>query len=74
MLENDEFWADVAELADVPEVLMERITHYFKTYKLRRGEPNAITVERVLDRAEAFVVVEAALADYADEAAGSEPD
>ncbi len=68
VLDNDEFWAGTGELADVPGVLMERITHYFKTYKLRRGAPNAITLDKLLGREEAFAVIEAALEDYRQEA------
>ncbi len=74
VLDNDEFWAGTAELADVPGVLMERITHYFKTYKLRRGAPNAITLDKLLGREEAFAVIAAALEDYRQEAGeGSSP-
>jgi len=70
VLENDSFWGNVADITDLPDVLVERLRHYFSTYKLIPEEPSQFSVERVYDREHAFRVVAAAIEDY-DEAYGA---
>ncbi len=67
MLENDNLFGDAKEITDLPTILVERLRHYFGTYKLIPGSPTQLTVERVYDREHALQVVEAALADYYEE-------
>jgi inorganic pyrophosphatase len=64
VLENDNVWGRAVDLSDVPEVLVERLRHYFSTYKLIPGQESKLTVEAVYAREHALGVVEAALADY----------
>src|SRR5262245_23380840 len=40
VLDNDPFWDQVEELASVPKALVERLVHYFSTYKLLPGAEN----------------------------------
>jgi inorganic pyrophosphatase len=47
-------------------VLVERLQHYFQTYKLVPGQRPRARVARVYGRAHALRVVRAAMADYAD--------
>ncbi len=65
VLENDYVWGDAKDLDDLPPVIVERLQHYFLTYKLvpgqRRGRPR---IPRVYGRAHAHKVVRAAMADY----------
>lgn len=37
VLQNDHVWGKVRELHDLPSVLLERIRHYFETYKIIPG-------------------------------------
>jgi inorganic pyrophosphatase len=70
VLNKDNFWANVTELDDLPPVLVERLRHYFTTYKMVHGEPHRVSIERVYSRAEAESVVRAAMDDYAEEYGG----
>ncbi len=69
VLENDSFWGNVTDISELPAVLVERLRHYFSTYKLIPEEAAQFSVERVYDREHAFRVVAAAIEDY-DEAYG----
>jgi len=70
VLEKDSVWGQAESLGDMPEVLIERLRHYFSTYKLIPGHRSQMVVKRAFDREEAWRVVEAALADYQDEFGG----
>jgi inorganic pyrophosphatase len=45
-------------------VLVERLRHYFLTYKLVPGEESSTSIDAVYGRAQAGLVIEAAMADY----------
>lgn len=64
VLENDNVWGGARELEDLPPVLIERLRHYFTTYKLVPGEPAKVAIEAVYGREVAYHVVAAAIADY----------
>lgn len=70
VLQNDFVWGEAEDISDLPAVLVERLRHYFATYKLVPGEETKLTVERVYDRAHAEAVIEAAMLDYHDEYGG----
>ena len=44
VLKGDYVWGDARDITDVPAVLIERLEHYFATYKLVPSEPAAATV------------------------------
>lgn len=67
VLENDNMWGHVDELDDLPEVMVERLRHYFGTYKMIPGEPSQMTIESVYGWDHAKKVIEASLADYDEE-------
>jgi inorganic pyrophosphatase len=46
-------------------VFVERLQHYFLTYKLVPGQAPSARIQRVYGRAHALRVVRAAMADYA---------
>ena len=71
VLESDSFWASVRNISEVPEVLVERLRHYFSTYKLVQGGEHVVSVGEPYDRAHAERVIEASMADY-QETFGSE--
>ncbi len=65
VLQNDNVWGAATDLGDIPMGLVERLRHYFATYKLVPGEPQMVVVEAVYDAAAAEKVVTAAMEDYA---------
>jgi len=66
VLDNDYVWGRARNVSDVPSVLVERLQHYFLTYKLVPGRPVQARIARVYGRAHALKVVQAAMADYDD--------
>jgi inorganic pyrophosphatase len=67
VLENDNLWAHVEDLSELPGVLVERLRHYFSTYKLIPGEPSQTSIDAAYNRQHAELVIEAAMADYREE-------
>jgi inorganic pyrophosphatase len=66
VLENDPFWGDVRDISQLPGVLVERLRHYFSTYKMQPGAPSTMIVEEVTNHEHAYAVVDAAVKDYLD--------
>ncbi|MEO8380881.1 MAG: inorganic diphosphatase, partial [Acidobacteriota bacterium] len=64
VLQGDYVWGDAQDIADVPPVLVERLEHYFSTYKLVPGEGQRIRIAGTYGNEHAFAVVEAAMEDY----------
>jgi len=70
VLANDSFWDSAQDIENLPPVLVERLRHYFGTYKLTPGKENVTFIAGTYNRQAAYTVVEAAIADY-EEAFGS---
>jgi inorganic pyrophosphatase len=66
VLENDHLWGAVKEVRELPDVIVERLRHYFSTYKLVPGDPSRVSIDATYDRAHAEAVLEAAIADYGE--------
>jgi inorganic pyrophosphatase len=64
VLEGDYVWSGVSDLTDLPLILVERLQHYFSTYKLVPGQDLQIEVQRVYGVVHAASVIDAAMADY----------
>ncbi len=64
ILDNDPFWANVNDIKDVPAVLVERLRHYFSTYKLIPGEESQTYIEDVCGAEEAIKIIQASIDDY----------
>ena len=67
VLDNDQFWETAKDINDIPHALVERMRHYFETYKLVPGQPSDVQIEKIYNRAYALKVVEASLEDYTEE-------
>jgi len=67
ILENDNFWMNVNDIKDLPDILIERLRHYFSTYKLVPGSDSPASVVNAYGRDHALKVVRAAMADYEQE-------
>jgi inorganic pyrophosphatase len=66
VLDKDPFWDEVEDLPDVPKALVQRLVHYFSTYKLLPGAENRVSIVDVYERKRAWLVIEAAMADYTE--------
>ncbi len=64
VLANDYVWGKAERLADLPQVLIERLNHYFSTYKLVPGEEQKTRIASVYDASHACDVIRAAIDDY----------
>jgi inorganic pyrophosphatase len=64
VLEGDYVWSAVTDITDLPRILVERLQHYFSTYKLVPGADLQINVQQVYGLDHAVRVIEAAIADY----------
>lgn len=69
VLQNDSFWQHVTDINELPSALIERLRHYFATYKLKPGEKDPVVIKGTLNREQALKVVEASIRDY-DESFG----
>lgn len=67
VLDRDPVWGDVREIDGLPSSLVERLRHYFTTYKLAPGEAPTVTIGETYGRAHAERVIEAAMEDYTAE-------
>jgi inorganic pyrophosphatase len=64
ILDQDLFWGEVADITELPEIIVERLSHYFETYKLHPGDDVQIRIEQVYGAEYARKVVEAGIQDY----------
>ena len=64
VLKGDNFWGHAEDISDIPEMLVERLRHYFLTYKLVPDQPSNISIDRVYSSEHAIKVVAAAIKDY----------
>ncbi len=64
VLENDLVWGGCEELDELPENLVERLTHYFSTYKMVPGEESKARIVKTYGFEHAAAVIEASMRDY----------
>ena len=64
VVHGDPVWDGVDQLSEVPRSMVQRLTHYFLTYKSHPGKPQEVTVPEVYGREHAGAVIEASIADY----------
>jgi inorganic pyrophosphatase len=64
VLANDSYWGKVSDLEGLPRALVDRLRHYFSTYKLVPSNEHAISIEKIYDSEYAKKVVQAAIEDY----------
>ncbi|MCJ7623249.1 MAG: inorganic pyrophosphatase [Anaerolineaceae bacterium] len=67
VLEKDNMWGSVNDISELPQALIDRLQHYFMTYKLVIGEETQVEIESVYGREHALEAVEASIQDYKDE-------
>lgn len=64
ILDCDHQWGDLRDLSDLPSVLVERLNHYFMTYKLAPGTESRVKIGKPYGREHAEKVMQAAMDDY----------
>ena len=64
VLESDLFWGPIQDIKALPKALLDRLTHYFATYKLIPGKHTNVRIERTYEREHAEAVVQASMEDY----------
>lgn len=65
VLEKDVAFGDINDISECPKGLIDRITHYFLSYKqLPNDTPRALEVTHVYSREEAFEIIHRSFEDY----------
>ncbi len=65
VLNNDAVYAEYKDISDVPELVIERLRHYFLTYKdMPGGEARNAEITHIYGTDEARTVINASLKDY----------
>ena len=64
VLKGDLAWGDAEDLSALPKGLVDKIAHYFLTYKMKPGHAPETSIEATYDKATAYQVIEASMKDY----------
>ena len=64
VLDGDPFWDEANDLTDLPEALIDRLRHYFLTYKMIPSDGPQISIGDAYGRDHAIAVIEASVRDY----------
>ncbi len=66
VLENDHIYGHIRSLEDLPDVIVERLKHYFRTYKMIEGKEPDIKIIGSFGADKAKKIVNASIDDYND--------
>ncbi|MCD4672876.1 MAG: inorganic pyrophosphatase [Anaerolineaceae bacterium] len=64
VLVNDNFWGNITSINDLPSNMVDRMQHYFSTYKNLPSAPIQTSIEKVYGEKHAHKVVNASILDY----------
>jgi inorganic pyrophosphatase len=64
VLDNDAVYGEYHDMADCPPIAIERLRHYFLTYKDLPGEKRRVVIAEVYDREQALEVIRRSMQDY----------
>jgi inorganic pyrophosphatase len=67
VLDNDKVFDNVRDIRHLPDVIVERLRHYFLTYKMIPGQESTMSIEKVYGCEQAKAVVQASMEDYEEE-------
>ncbi len=65
VLNRDKVYGQYQDISELPTGIVERIEHYFLTYKSLPDSPNVCEISAKYGRERSYRVIEAAIADYA---------
>jgi inorganic pyrophosphatase len=66
VLEKDHVWSSVRDISELPQSIVERLIHYFSTYKSLPGEDPKVHVGDAYGREHAEKVIQLSIDDYQD--------
>jgi inorganic pyrophosphatase len=66
ILENDHIYGDIRSIEALPNVIVERLKHYFRTYKMVEGQEAEIQILGAFGAEKAKKIVKSAIKDYDD--------
>ena len=72
VLAEDPVWADTRDIADLPRSMVDRLVHYFASYKTLPGRESRVSIPQVYGSEHAQRVVSASMADYRDTFGGDD--
>jgi inorganic pyrophosphatase len=64
VLMNDVVYSEYKDLFDLPDIVVERLKHYFLTYKDMPGKPSNTEISHIYGADEAMEVIECSMRDY----------
>ena len=64
ILDNDEFWKNATDITEMSSALLERLRHYFETYKRVPGHERDVKITEIYGKDHAHKVVNASMNDY----------
>ncbi len=64
VLKGDHVWHDTKDIDDLPEIMIERLHHYFSTYKMQPGKESTVSIGPAYNKAHAEKVIKASMLDY----------
>lgn len=64
VLQKDAVWGEIETLEDLPNALVERLRHYFLTYKLTPGSKADVHIDLTYEVEHAEQVIRASIEDY----------
>jgi inorganic pyrophosphatase len=66
VLQGDVAFGEIQDISELPQAQINRLKHYFLTYKSLPNEPRQVEIPHVYGRAEAHEVIERSREDYAE--------
>lgn len=67
VLDRDAMYEQINDVSELPKVLVDRLRHYFSTYKMLSPDDPTVKIDDAYGREHAEKVINAALQDYIDE-------
>lgn len=64
VLNNDAVYQAYKDISDLPELVVDRLKHYFLTYKDLPGNPRDVEITHVFGKEEAHEIINRSLTDY----------
>jgi len=64
VLNNDALYREFNDIADLPDMVVDRLKHYFLTYKDLPGNPRDVEITHVFSKEEAHEIIKRSIDDY----------
>lgn len=64
VLNNDHIWSEAQDISDLPKIVIDRLHHYFTTYKMQPGKKCTVSIGEAYGKEHAEKVIHASMLDY----------